>query len=114
MIVLLLYRLITDVRMYKKELTDFDAQREKFATMEDEGERNSKFRLIDNQVDETNLAIQDCLNRIGLAQADLYSALTSYPSDAHGDEEYKAALEAYALSSEVELAYDEDLVNQKK
>ena len=109
-----LYRLLGDVKSYKTEMADFEKTRAKHESIADAEERASKLRLLANMVDETNLAIQDCINRAGLAQTDLYSAITSYPATGHGDAEYKDAVAVYGRSGELELPFDEDLVNQCK
>lgn len=69
-----------------------------------------KQRHVQNQREETLLAIQNSISRAEAALGDLYVALTTYPEDRRSADYFINAIEVYKRASEVDLSIDEDFV----
>lgn len=76
----------------------------------EDDESNYKLRHLQNQHDETQFAIQDCISRAEIAINDLHAAIVSYPTEKRSNNQFALALTAYKRADEVNIPFDEDLV----
>ncbi len=94
----LLSRLLNDVKYYNVEKQGL---LKKLAQVGDSDASQKK--LINNQLDETDLATQDCISRATTAQNELYIALQNFPVDKDSNGALDKAKAVYARSSELGL-----------
>jgi len=88
-------RLLGDIKSYAKEIETLEGALNKALEIEDEGDRNSRVKLVNNQIEESTLALQDCVSRSTGAKTDLQNAIAACPPELHETVEYKDAVSIF-------------------